>query len=783
MFKNYLKVAFRNIIKNRTYSIVNVIGLAIALICAIFIMIWVHYELSYDRYHAKVDQICLAYLKGTQEDNISYQSTTSPIIASILKNDFPEVINTGRVGWLGEVVFKHGDKKIVESRGIGADPELLDIFTFHFIRGNPATALADLNSMILTESLARKYFGEENPVGQVILMNNEFSFYVKAVIEDIPQNSHIQYDFIVPFDFLENLGYQITGTNFYPCNYYTYILLQKNIPYEPISEKVSQHIIGEGEIITFQITLFPLSEVYLRENGGKQKIYIFSLIAFVIIVIACINFMNLSVAQATKRAREVGIRKVVGATRLQIIRQIITESVIMAAIAIFMAVILVELFLPYFNNLINKQITITYFDTAWFIGFVGLVLFSGFLAGSYPAVFLSSFRPVKVLKASSTTWSNRSTFRKVLLVLQFTVSILFIITTLVMMRQIYYIRTFDLGINQENIFYVQLESEIQQRIPEVKNELLRNANIQFVTSSSRIPTVITVGSFRKWGREQEPSRRICEVFVDEDYLRTFDLKMSEGRFYSESHPTDATESIIVNRAAIELLGSGSYIDHQFYYVDQYKTLIGVMEDFQNISPLYSNPNPLVFHLRPNGNKYLFVKIHPNIKDIHTLTETTNYVRSVCDAFSPDFPLRYSFMNEFTYERERTIEIRQTIILYATIFAILISSLGLFGLSAFLNAQRSKEIVIRKVSGATIYHLLILLTKDFVKWIIFANLIAWPLAWYIMNLWLQNFAHKVTMPWWIFFISGCLALLVSFFAVGYQAIRAASANPVKALRYE
>lgn len=783
MFKSYLKIALRNLKNNKTYSVSNVLSLSIALVCAIFIMLWVRYELSFDRFHENIEQICLAYLKGTHEDQISYQSTTSPVIAKILKDDFPEILNSARVGTLGDLVFQSGDKKIIEKKGVGADPELLDMFTFHFLKGDPNTALSDPHSIILTVSMAQKYFSDENPIGKTVTINNQFNFFVKAVIADIPENSHRRYDFIVRFDFLKELGYMITGERFYPCIYHTYVFLQKDISYQLLSTKVSKHIFSEGEEITFEIALLPLAEVYLHESGGIKKIYIFSLVALTIIVIACFNFMNLSIAQSTKRAKEVGIRKVSGATRWQIVQQIIGESIIMSIIAILFAILMVEILTPQFNSLTEKVVALDYFDASWFLTMVGLILFSGILAGSYPAFFLSKFQPVKVLKAGSTTWSNRSTFRKTLLILQFAISIIFIISTITMNRQLNYIRNFHLGLNQENIFYVKLDGDIKNKIPEVKNELLKNANIKFVSSSSRIPTVIRSGSYRKWGREVDHSRRICEVYVDFDFLNTFDVKMAEGRFYSKDYSSDLSESIIVNETAIKMLGNGYFTGKPFYYVDSYKRLIGVIKDFQHISPLFSAPHPLVFHLRPNGNDYLFVKIDNQKRDIHQITETTNYIKSVCNAFSPNYPLQYSYLNEYTYDREKKIEIRQRIILYATLFAILVSALGLFGLSAFLNEQRTKEIGIRKVTGATLSNLVILLTKDITKLALIANILAWPIAWYVVHQWLQNFAYRVSVGLWIFILAGLAALLISILTVSYQAIHTASVNPVNALRYE
>ena len=783
MLRSYIKIVLRNLRKYKNYSFTNILGLSAGLVCAIFILMWVKYELSYDRFNEKAENICLAYLKGIQERGESYQSTTSPVIAGILKNEFPQVVNSTRTGDLGEVGFKHGDKIILESQGIAGDPSMFNIFTFNFLQGSPSAALLNPNSIALTESFSKKYFGNENPVGQTVTINNKFDFTVSAVVEDIPHNAHRRFDFVVPFGFLKEFGFRIEGRNFYPCNYYNYVLLRDGASYRNLSERISRRLVSKGEEITFEIILMPLTSVHLFEAGGKEKIYIFLSIAFIIVLIACINFMNIAIAMSMKRAKEVGVRKVLGAGRKQIIVQIIGENMFMSLLAVLIAIFAVEILLPVFNGVTHQPIRIDYFHSDWLLIIGGLVVASGIISGSYPALFLSAFQPSNILKSGKQSWAAKSGLRKSLLVVQFSISIIFIIITLIMNSQTKYIRNFDLGLNPKNIFYVKLEGNIRQQIQEVKTELLKNSHITSVASSSSLPVAIRSGSYRKWGKVDDHSRRISEVYVDYDYLKTFDLRMSKGRFFSQDHQTDAAEAIIINEAAVKKLGTQAFADQPFFYDGRDYNLVGMMKDFQNISPMLAPPTPLAFFLKPEGNQYLFAKIDPRVDDVSTITRTTAYIKEVCDRFSPEYPLRYSFLSDYSYEKEALIATRQKLVLYSTILAILISCLGLLGLSAFINEQRTKEIGIRKAVGASVSNLVLMLSKDFTKWVLVANLIAWPVAWYIMNKWLQDFAYRIHIGWWVFALAGSLALVIALLTVSTQALRAALANPVESLRYE
>jgi len=783
MIKNYLKIAFRNIYRNKIYSFINIFGLAIGMACSILILLWVQEELRYDDFHEKGDDIYQAYLKATKDDQVGYQSTTSPAIAGILKNEYPEVIETVRLGTLGEIVFKYKDKILLEDQGAAADPAIFDIFTFPFLKGNAKTALTQPFSIVLTEDLAKKYFESEDPIGKMVKLNNTFDFKVTGVMKNVPPNSNQQFDFLVPFTFLKELGNDIQGTPFYPCSYFTYNLLQKNTSADELNAKVKERLISEGKEIIFEIYLIPLTETYLLDTGGTQRLYIFSVIAIVILIIASINFMNLATAKSFNRSKEIGMRKVAGAQRSQIIKQFLGESFLLTLIALFFAIIFGEIALTYFNEYAGSRIVIDLLDIKFIGSLISVVLITSIVAGMYPAIFLSSFNPVSLFKDRAKSGSRKTLLRKSLVILQFVLSIFFIICTIIISNQINYVQNFNLGMNKDNIVYVRLEGDVQNKFSLVKNELIKNPNISSVCSASLLPNAIRSGSYFQWGVNDDHSRRICYTYVSSDYLKTFEMQMAGGRFYSHDFLTDTEDAIIVNEAAIKKIGMESLVNQPFYFGNNYKNLIGVIKDFQHNSVLNIPPEPVALFLRPEGNQYLFAKINSEIKDIHTLTATVNFIKSICNQFSPDRPLKYNFLNDYTYDRERTMQASHTMILFSTFLAILISSLGLFGLSSFMIEGRTKEIGIRKALGSSIANILMLISKEFIKWVIIAGLIACPLAWYAMSEWLQQFAHQVDIGFIVFFIAAGIALIISFITISTQSIKAAIANPIKSLRYE
>jgi len=783
MLKNYLKIAFRNIYRNKIYSFINIFGLAIGMACSILILLWVQEELSYDDFHEKGNNIYQAYLKGIKDDQVGFQSTTSPLIATILKDEYPEVIETVRFGALGEIVFKNEDKILLENQGIAADPTIFDIFTFPFINGDANTALSQPFSIVLTEDFAVKYFGNVDPIGKMVKINNAYDFKVTGVINNVPSNSYQQFDFLVPFTFLKELGKDIIGRPFYPCSYFTFSLIQENASIAALNAKVRERLHSEGKEITFEIHLIPLTETYLLDTGGAQRLYIFSVIAIVILVIASINFMNLATAKSFSRSKEIGMRKVAGAQRSQIIKQFLGESFLLTLIALIFAIIFGEIALTYFNEYAGSRIAINLLDFNFIGSLITVVIITSIIAGMYPAIFLSSFNPVSLFKDRAKTGSRKTMLRKSLVILQFALSIFFIICTIIISDQINYVQNFNLGMNKDNIIYVRLEGDIQNKFGLVKNELIKNPDIYSVCSASLLPNAIRSGSFFQWGLNDDHSRRMCHTYVSYDYLKTFDMQMAGGRFYNKEFSTDAENTIIVNEAAIKKVGLENHVNQPFYMGDKYLTLIGVVGDFQHNSVLNTPPEPVALLLRPEGNQYLFAKINPKITDIHTLTATVNHIKSVCNRFSPDRPLQYNFVNDYTYDREKNMAASHTLILYSTFLAILISALGLFGLSSFMIEGRTKEIGIRKALGSSINNILMLISKEFIKWVVIAGLVACPLAWYAMNEWLQQFAHQINIGFIVFIMAVTIALIISLITISTQSIKAAIANPIKSLRYE
>jgi ABC-type antimicrobial peptide transport system permease subunit len=782
MFKNYFKIAIRNLLNFKSYTIINIAGLALGLTCAILIMIWVQDELSMDGYHEKIDHIYQANLKLIRDGITGYQATVSPVIGSILKNEYPEISDVVRMCNLDEVVLKTNDKMILESSGISADPSVFRIFTFPLLQGDPLSVLTQPHSIVLTESMAKKYFGDQQPLGKIIRINSKADLQVTGVIRDLPRNSSNKFDFVVPFVFLKEMGYNIEGTPFYPCQYSTYVVLKDNISYTSLSDKIEKRLFASGKTISFSICLLPFKDAYLRITDSTTKITILSLIAFFILVIACINFTNLTTARSSTRRKEIGVRKVAGASRFQLSKQFLIESTLLVVIAVVISLALTDQFRVLLNKLTGKSLTIPYTDPAFILCLIGLIIITSVCAGIYPALYLSRYKPVEIFKKQSMK-PGKSILRKALIVFQFSLSIAFIICTIVMNRQIKFVHNFNLGVNQYNIVYVGLEGEAREKYELVKNELLKNPDISYVTSSSNYPVLVGVNYYYNWGKNDNIARKIFPVDVGYDYLQTFDLQMAAGRFYSKDYPGDLNGSIVVNEAAIKTIGMKSPVGKPFFYNGKYYTLIGIVKDFHFNKLLPTPPEPMALRLIPGGSNLLFAKINPNISDLSKAAEISQFIQKVCNRFSPERPLQSQFLSDLSLNEEKSIEAMKEIIFYATLLAILISCLGLFGLSMFVSQQKTKEIGIRKTLGASVANVVNMLSKEFVKWVLVANIFAWPAAYLVMDNWLQRFAYRTDLGWWIFALSGSLALVIAFVTVSWQTIKAATANPVKSLKYE
>ncbi|UCE43192.1 MAG: ABC transporter permease [Candidatus Aminicenantes bacterium] len=788
MFKNHLKIALRSIGKNKAYSFINISGLAIGMACCILILLWIQDELSFDRFHHNVDRLGRVVAEVGHSGQRPWAVTEAPL-SQALKEEFPEIVQATRAQLGRQFRVRYGEKRFNERNNIFAEPAFFEMFTFPFIRGNPKTALSGKRSVVITENMAQKYFGAEDPLGKMLNFNDRIDFQVTGVLQNIPKNSHLQFDFALPFHMLEDLGQDIH--NWGNFNFFSYVLLDKTTSVESASRKISGYMRTIQPENDTQLFIQPLGRIHLHSdfeydvlavnNSDHKYIYIFASIALFVLFIACINFINLTTARSRNRAKEVAMRKVVGANRKNIIKQFYGESLVFSFVAFGCALALVFLFLPFFNNLSEKRLTLDVSGDilipAWLLG---IAFFTGFLSGSYPSLYLSSFQPGKVLKRAFTADPKRSVFRKVLVVVQFSLSIFLIIGTTVVDNQIDYIRNRKLGFEKENLIYMPLVGGIRQQYETVKNEWLKNSNIVSVTASSNLP------SFgRNWATDnldwegKNPEERILMqgVDVDYDFFETFGMQMTEGRGFSREFVADENSSVILNKTAINTMGLSSPVGKRLSIGNWQGTIIGVVQDY-NFKSLHNKIEPLILVMINRQLNYMFVRIKSQ-----NLSDTIKFLKSQWEHHNPQFTFEYGFVDTLLGNLYANEEKVRTLFNYFTFLAIFISCLGLFGLAFYLTEQRTKEIGVRKVLGASVPKIVTMLSKEFLKWVLFANIIAWPVAYYFMDKWLQNFAYRTGLKIGTFLLSGALAFMIALLTVSYQTIKAANANPVDSLRYE
>jgi len=753
--------------------------------CCILILLWVQDELSYDRFHENASDI----YRVIQDINFADHSTTWTItqgpLGPSLKKDFPEIINATRITGRG-LRLTYNDRSFDEVVGM-ADPSIFEMFTFPLIKGNPATALSDPNSIVLTEEMAEKYFGDENPIGKTIQADNEYDFLVSGVLKKIPDNSHLQFDFIIPFIFGRELNYTVDRWG--NSQFRTYVQIQKGIPVQEVIQKISGYLYEKPTIEKdARLNLQPLTRIHLHSNyefdtahGDITYVALFSLVAFFILFIACSNFMNLATARSGNRAKEVGMRKVAGAHRSSIIKQFFGESILLAFIALFFSLIIVKLLLPAFSNLAAKELSMNISgNLSGLLMLFGIALLTGIISGSYPAIFLSSFQPVKVLKGSLRSGQKGSVFRKILVVTQFSLTILLIICTGVVHNQLNYLRNKKLGYDKEHMIYMGMRGDMRANFDTLKNELLINSNISGVTASSNVPTYGYTFSNSLWRWEgQNPDEEILmrAVFIDYDYFKTFGMEIAEGRSYSKEFSTDTTEAIIVNEAAVKAMRMKSPLGKRLSINEQNFQIIGVVKNY-NFRSLRQGIDPLILLFEPQASRVLFAKLKSD-----NISQTIGYIEKIREKFAPGYPSNYHFLDEALDDLYRSEERVGTIFRYFSVLAIFISCLGLFGLASFMAEQRTKEIGIRKVLGATVSNIIFLLSKEFAKWILVANIIVWPIAYYAANKWLQGFAYRTTIGLWIFILAAAMVLFIALLTVSYQSFKAATANPIDSLKYE
>jgi predicted permease len=776
MFKNYFKIALRNFLRYKAYTFINIAGLAIGIACCILIMLWVQDELSFDRFHQNVDDLYVATFSNGSK-------VTPTALAPYLKAEYPEVKHTSRYSFIGRNLLKFKDTDIYQEGGILVDMDFLKMFTLPFLKGNPETALEEPHSILLSEEVALKLFGTSDPIGQTLTYNTNLDLKVTGVFEDYPSNSHIQFQYILPTSLAMayNKNYNTWGVN----NLRTYVQLRKNTPVESVDPKITDVVERHRPQDKRSMSLQPITRVHLNpyhQGGGAiLYVYLFSTLAFFILLIACINFINLTTARSSNRAREVGIRKTVGAYRSHLIRQFFGESFILTLFASVLAMSLVYLFLPMFNSLTGKNFTWhLLIQKAIIVGILGIVFLTVFLAGSYPSLLLSRFQPVKVLKGERLTGAKGSLFRKVLVVLQFSLSIFLILGTLMIFRQVHFLRAYDVGYNRDNIVYFGIGNRFRKNIETIKTEWLSHSSILGVTLTDIPPyrwqSNAGYGDVHWEGKTHQQVKMVM-MSVDYDYLDTFELKMAQGRFFSKEFSTDPTDAYVVNQAAVRAMEMDDPIGKELIVWDLKKRIIGVVQDY-HFESLHNEIIPMAMRIDPNGHYQACVRISP-----HQIPKTLAFLEGKLKEIYPEYPFEYRFLDDTIASQYRSEQAIGKIITVFTILALFISCLGIFGLSSYTAEQRTKEIGIRKVLGATVSSIIRHISKEFISLVLIANVIIWPLAYFALSRWLQTFAYRISIGWWPFVLTGIAVLIVSLLTVSWQIIRAATANPVDSLRYE
>ncbi|MBN1898154.1 MAG: ABC transporter permease [Spirochaetes bacterium] len=780
MLIHYFKNSLRYMRQHKSYSLINITGLAVGIACCLLILSWIQYELSYDRFHTNAREIYRVISEfHSPGGEINYTATNQAPLAAALKENFPEIINSARALRRDWKIGKQSEQ-FTESVWF-VDASFLDVFLFNFIQGNPTISLSEPNSVILTESLAKKQFQNENPMGKTVIGGQRTPFFVSGVIKDIPQNSHLDIDAIIPLQLLAKAGHNLTEWGGY--NYRTYIQLQKGRSKKDIQQKVKYILKEYAPETKTTIQLQPLTKIHLYalEGGGLiTYIYIFLTMAVFILLIACVNYINLATARSSARAKEVGIRQVVGARREQLISQFLCESFLLSLVATFFALVLAHIFLPIFQRLAGKEISISYsLESLGLV--VGIAALTGIISGSYPAFVLSHVKPIKILKGIFRGSREGVFFRKVLVISQFALSIFFIFGTLTISQQIHLLLNKNLGYDKENIICLNTLDGIAQNYSAIKNGLMTNPNIVGMTVVDSFldePNSSASSDVISWEGQKADENLPWLVVrgVDFDFQKTFGIKMAEGRFFSREFPSDSEEGMVVNEAAVKAMNMDSPLGKKFHFWDYDGIIIGVIKNFHYRS-LHKNIEPMVMKVGIN-----LQRIALRIKG-EDITSTLRFIETEIKKIVPNYPFELEFLDEKLNRLYKAEERMENITQAISFLALFISCLGLVGLAAYTAEQKTKEIGIRKVLGASTNNITLMLYKNYIHWIIAANLIAWPLGFYFVNRWLRNFAYKIDISIWIFLIPSALVFFIAFLTVSFQSIRAAKANPIDSLRYE
>jgi len=777
MFANYFKMALRFMKKHKAFSFINISGLAVSMACCLFISLWILDELSFDKFHADSDQIYQALGNGR------FSSTPLPLAAA-LKETFPEVIYASRYEGVGGPLFRRGDKAFYENGIAVVDPDFFKIFSFPFLQGDPETAMEDIHSIVISKDIADKFFPGEDPLGKVLTVNDELDFTVTGVMDNIPQNSTLQFNIAIHYDIriahFTPPGADPNSWGWWSPN--TFLKLRKDVSLAAFDQKITEFFQSQFEKgnADESLTALPFTERRFFFWETDQYIMIYSVIAVFIVIVSCINFINLSTARSANRACEIGIRKVVGAFRKNLIFQFLGESLFMTITALVIALLIVSIVLPFFNSITGKQIAADSLNQpSILLIIVGLVLFTGIASGSYPALILSSFKPIQVMKGHLNLGSSGSVFRKILVVIQFSISIILIIGTGIVYKQLNYIKTKDIGYAKDQLITISLKGESRRSYDILKNRLNADNRILGVTGmADDLPNFGWTSSTAEWeGKDMTKEIHVGFNLVDYDVAKTLGIELVEGRDFSKEFMADAESGYLVNEELAKLMGLESPVERPFKEFGKSGKIIGVFKN-THFLPLAYQINPLFFQLNPGRINHLVLRV-----PTENMPATIQFIKDTWEDIVPMYPFEYRFVDADFDRAYVNIERMGRLANVFTFFAIFIACLGLFGLASFTAEQRSKEIGIRKVLGASMPGIVVLLSREFTKWVLIANVIGWPVAYLVMHRWLQNFAYRVNMGLGIFILSGLAALTIALVAISYQTIKAATANPVDSLRYE
>ena len=781
---NSLKVSLRKMRRQKWYSLISVTGLAVGIACSVLIFLWVKHELSYDRFHKNAKDIYRVIMEDNLNDGVSVHPWLPFPLGPALQREFPEIAAVSRYR-PDDMVVRYKETAYTEMDFLTVDPSFFQIFSFPFLQGHPAEALVNPDSIVIRDTMAEKYFGGEDPLGKILNLSGRADLAVSGVVH-IPDESDFQFDFFFSFQSypLFNLDLAPLESNWSGKNYQVYLLLRDGSSASLLEDKLSGFLQPRTPGMDEVLRLQALFRIHLfnpdGSDGAMRYVRIFSLIAGFILLIACVNFMNLATARFEGRAREVSLRKTLGGTRGQLIRQFFSESLLHSVLAMAAALLLVELALPVFNQITVRRLSLELSHADLVIGLVAFVLLAGFISGLYPALFLSSFAPAKAGKAFSRSEGHGSLFRKALVVFQFTLSTILIIGTLVVRSQVFFILNRDLGMDKENIVYHLMQKKTRDSVEVVREELLEHPDILAIASSSSLPSNIQswIGYLDWEGRS--PGQQVFPAFmsVDHDFVETAGLTVIEGRAFSRSRPVDEN-NFMINETARRQIGIQHPIGLELRFWRQKGQIIGVVNDFTN-RRMSSATAPMILSSGTWGanRRYLLLRLRPG-----NPTNALKHFQQVWAKANPGFPCEYEFLDE-AFDRMYTNEQRLSQILFAfASLAVFISCLGLVGLSSYTAEEKTKEIGIRKVLGASPGKIIALFSMNFVKLVIFANVIAWPAAYVLMRRWLQDYAYRTTIGIWVFVLAGGLGLFIALISVGYQTLRASTANPVDSLRYE